>query len=83
MSTPSISNAKPVLIDDDLDQILNITKNAKIFDQMAKERETGSMEGLLGRIESRSSLAHVSASADDILDKLKYINYQQEFCKPK
>jgi hypothetical protein len=37
----------------------------------------------LGRATSRSALSFVSNSIDDVLDKLKYLKYQTEFCVPK
>jgi hypothetical protein len=51
---------------------------------MSKENTFGSVENLSssGRSTSRSSLIS-SASLDDVLDKLKCLNYQKEFCIPK
>ncbi|KAI8911659.1 intra-flagellar transport protein 57 [Gorgonomyces haynaldii] len=48
-------------------------------------KDLGSTENLLGasgRVTSRSTLVSSGASMDDILDKLKLLNYHKDFCKP-
>ncbi|KAJ3272083.1 Intraflagellar transport protein 57 [Terramyces sp. JEL0728] len=49
-----------------------------------KGNDMGSMEQLSsgGRSSSRGTLASTAASLDEILDKLKCLNYQKEFCIP-
>jgi hypothetical protein len=46
-------------------------------------KDFGSIDGLnqAGRAGSRSNLVSSSSSVDDVLDKLKYMNYHVEFCK--
>ncbi|KAI8894340.1 intra-flagellar transport protein 57 [Globomyces pollinis-pini] len=47
-------------------------------------KDSGSNESIanVGRSSSRGSLAAANANMDDILDKLKCLNYQKDFCLP-
>jgi estrogen-related receptor beta like 1 len=48
---------------------------------MSKENSQENISGL-GRVTSRSNFSFVSNSIDDVLDKLKFLNYHAEFCIP-